>query len=389
MNILFIEWNSFGKEDIIQAFSNLSHKVIRFPLTDGNYRKNPKYKHELCDKIKTDSIDLVFSSNYYPVVSDACEASNVLYLSWCYDSPLVLLYSKSIMNACNRIYVFDSKVVEDLSYYKAPYVRYMPLAVNATRLNNITKNIQTKTRDISFVGSLYNEEHNLYEKFETLDEYTKGYLDGILQAQLSVYGVNFLESSLSLDMIERIYEKIPYSLHADGFETLSYIYSNYFLCRKLAKIERTTYLGALADSMMDVHIYTKNPDADYSASPLRNAHIHGPLDYENQMPEVFASSKININLSLRSIQSGIPLRAMDIMGAGGFLLTNYQEDFLRHFVPDEDFVFFSSKEDLCAKVAYYLEHEEEREAIAANGQKKVQSNHTYEPHLATILEDIF
>ena len=49
------------------------------------------------------------------------------------------------------------------------------------------------------------------------------------------------------------------------------------------------------------------------------------------MPLVFQNSKINLNITLRSIKNGIPLRAIDIMGAGGFLLTNYQNDFGLHF----------------------------------------------------------
>lgn len=53
----------------------------------------------------------------------------------------------------------------------------------------------------------------------------------------------------------------------------------------------------------------------------------GPIDYYNEMPYVFNNSRINLNITLRSIKSGIPLRAMDICGAGGFLLSNYQADF--------------------------------------------------------------
>ena len=76
---------------------------------------------------------------------------------------------------------------------------------------------------------------------------------------------------------------------------------------------------------------------------------------------------------------------MEIMGAGGFLLTNYQSDFLQHFEPDVDFVYYESIEDACQKAAYYLQHEEEREQIARNGLAKVQMYHTYEKRLAEML----
>ena len=96
------------------------------------------------------------------------------------------------------------------------------------------------------------------------------------------------------------------------------------------------------------------------------------------MPYVFAISKINLNITLKSIQSGIPLRAMDIMGAGGFLLTNFQADFLDYFTPEEDFVYYNDTEDLLNKIEYYLSHDKERKEIAENGHRKVKENHSFE-----------
>ena len=77
---------------------------------------------------------------------------------------------------------------------------------------------------------------------------------------------------------------------------------------------------------------------------------------------------------------------MDILGAGGFLLSNFQADFLEHFIPGEDFVYFESKEDLLQKCDYYLEHEDKRKEIAQNGYEKAKQFHNYETRLQEILE---
>lgn len=107
-----------------------------------------------------------------------------------------------------------------------------------------------------------------------------------------------------------------------------------------------------------------------------------------EMPLVFKYSKINLNITLRSIRNGIPLRAMDIMGAGGFLLTNYQNDFSMHFVDGEDYVSYSDREDMLNKIKYYLEHEDERKMIAENGCRKVREEHTYTQRLSEIIGSI-
>lgn len=64
---------------------------------------------------------------------------------------------------------------------------------------------------------------------------------------------------------------------------------------------------------------------------------------------------------------------MDIMGSGGFLLSNYQEDFLDDFVPGEDFVFYESEDDFVHKIDYYLAHDNERRQIIANCSGKMQA----------------
>lgn len=104
---------------------------------------------------------------------------------------------------------------------------------------------------------------------------------------------------------------------------------------------------------------------------------HGPVDYYNEMLAVFGRSKINLNITLRSIKTGIPLRVMDIMGSGGFLLTNYQAELSEYFEPDVDFVYYNDYRNLQDKADYYLTHEKERKEIAANGCQKVCREHTY------------
>ena len=102
-------------------------------------------------------------------------------------------------------------------------------------------------------------------------------------------------------------------------------------------------------------------------------------------PYVFKHARINLNITLRSIKSGIPLRAFDILGAGGFLLTNYQTDFMDCYIPGEDFVYYESKEDKFAKIDYYLKHEDERVAIAQNGFERTAANHTYKHRIEEML----
>ena len=118
---------------------------------------------------------------------------------------------------------------------------------------------------------------------------------------------------------------------------------------------------------------------------IKNVKKCGEVDYLREMPQIFACSKINLNPSLRIIQTGIPLRAFDIMGAGGFLLSNYQEELLEHFVNEEEMVVYESMEDAVAKIDFYLRHEELRVKIAENGKRKTLKEHSLQDRLDQIL----
>lgn len=394
MKILIPDWKCFGLEDMKEALENAGHAVVLYKPEPRNFRMDPKYKSELKAQCKAQMIDVIFSFNYYPIISDACHELKIPYLSWCYDSPLILTYSKTIFHPCNYIFLFDSQMVADLKALGAEQVYYLPMAVNAKRLEQLSaspEDAKILETDVSFVGSMYTEKHNLYDKLEGLDEHTKGYLDGIMHVQKMVYGRDVLQDALTPEILQRLQEEVPLQTHRDGLESPAYVYVSYFLCRSLTRMERRETLQAVSGLLSEMELPDRKPRPLrlYTPQPtpfLSEVENKGPIQYQNEMPLAFKHSKINLNISLRSIQNGIPLRAMDIMGAGGFLLTNYQADFERHFIPDEDYVYYGSREELLDKVRYYLEHEEERARIAESGCRKVRELHTYAHRIREMFE---
>lgn len=381
MNILIFEHKNFGIEDVISALKNLSHNCTCISTQLILERRSTEFNNLFEDAVSKAHYDIVFTFNYSVSVSNCCNAHNIPYVAWVYDSPLVSLYSYSITNPVNHVFLFDKTEYFELKNGGINTVYYSPLAVNVSRLDGmtVTSHIEDIFKsDISFVGSMYNEKHNLFERLDNLPPYVSGYLNGIMQAQRQVYGAAFLESVLTDDILSALNTSVPYKPNFDGVETPQYIYANYFLCRKIAQMDRSDIIRALA-ATYDTAVYTHNPIEDIPS--LRQP---GAVDYYDTMPYVFKCSKINLNISLRSIKSGIPLRALDIMGAGGFLLSNYQADFFDYFNADEDFVYYDSTDDLLAKCRYYLSHDSQREQIASNGYAKIKEYHTYEKRLTEI-----
>ncbi len=382
MNILFLEWGCFGKVDVVFTLEQQGHKMFFFEHPDYLQRISPDFEAAFDAFVEENQIELCFSFNFYPVLSAAAKKHNLDYISIVYDSPFVMLYSYTIINDNNYVFLFDRQEYYKLRNMGITTVYYMPLPVNATIIDYLlTKEYdqQKLSADVSFVGALYHEDHNFFSKLEGISDYTRGYLEGIMNAQLQVSGYNFIEETLPKEIIDDMQRIVKYDNSKYGIETPEYIFANYFINRRLTAIERRKLLTAAAECAK-LRLYTLDKKA-----VIPNAQNMGAVDYYSEMPYVFHNSKINLNITLRSIQSGIPLRCMDIMGAGGFLLTNFQADFLDDFVPGADFVYFEDAKDLVRKIDYYLTHEQERIEIAHNGHEKVKNNHSFE----RCFEDIF
>lgn len=259
-------------------------------------------------------------------------------------------------------------------------VKYLPLAANTERLDKMEENGKLPYQyGISMVGALYTEVHRLFDRMKDLSDYTQGYLNGLMAAQMKVQGCNFIQESLG-PVMDELCRALPLEPNLDGAETKEYLFAQYVINRKITGMERTALLTAITGEH-DFDLFTF--DDSFTMLNLRN---HGFVEPYEEMPRIFKQSRINLNITLRSIRSGIPLRGFDILGAGGFLLSNFQADFLDFFVPEEDFVYYENERDLLQKIDYYLFREDEREAIARSGHDKIAAKHTFRHRVREILD---
>lgn len=388
MRVLYILWDSYGNNGMIRAFQERGDVLETFQLDRKSAIKlNRELAEQLIRKIAAEKYDMVFSYNYYPVVSLACNSCQVKYVSWVYDSPFVSLYSNTIRFPYNYVFIFDRGAWFDLKRCGVDTVYHLPLAVDVDLYDRYSMNEQIQdiySAQISFVGSTYWERKNqLFRRLQGVDAYTRGYLEGVMQAQKKIYGATLLEDMLTPDIMEQILKARPWVPNEDGFERGSWVYANYHLARQIAFEQRQEILEMLSERYQTV-LYTHG-----STPSLPLVDNRGPAGYYKESVFIYRCSKINLNISLRSIITGIPLRAFEIMGSGGFLLTNYQEEFQEHFVPGEDFDYYSSNEELLDKTEYYLTHEKERAEIARNGYEKVKKYHTYRNRLEEMISVVF
>lgn len=263
-------------------------------------------------------------------------------------------------------------------------IYHLPLAVNVNRLNLLCNHasqslIDKYSAQISFVGSLY--EHNYFEKLLLLPPKLKGYLEGICAAQMQMYGISILEELLTPEYIEELKQYVKLSLGDEYNVDYKELFCELFLKKYVSSLERKHILSVLG-SYFDTVLYS---ESDWNCDGIDN---RGIVAYWDQMPLAFRYSQLNLNLSIRSIRSGIPLRCLDIMGTGGALISNYQPELIEYFKPDEEWICFHEKEELVEKAFFYLQNPEPRKEIARRGYEKVKEEFQYEHALKKMFEII-
>ena len=385
LQILFYRYNSICEPDILSAFKEREDEVDAITAEMENKELPAKKCLEyVADALKKKHYDMVFSINFFPVVSEVCNIFHVPYVCWIVDSPVMELYSYSIRNEWNRIFLFDYALYEEFAGENRGRIFYLPLGANCERLdevvNTITKaDLEKFSAEVSFVGSLYTEKCP-YNRLENDGTYLKGYLDGLIEAQLKVYGYNFLEECIDDKIVEDFKRRVPFycfpeKSNANEKAALAHLY----LGNKVTEQERLRLLKSISKDF-PLDLYTGS-----NADMLPQANCRGLAKTMTEMPKIFHLSKINLNFTSKPIRTGLPLRIWDIMGAGGFVLTNYQSELSTYFEAGREIEVYSSETELLDKISYYLTHEEERVEIAKRGHEKVKEKHSIQMRIQQML----
>lgn len=381
MNILYYHWNENSSEDIKMLFDEFGYTYIEISYPITNYDNDCKFEEQLENQLTFYHFDFIFTFNYFPIISKFAQIHKLPYVSWVYDCPHLTLFSKTITNTYNYIFLFDRKMLQQVISRGAVHAFHLPLAVNTKRLSKRftpfhEMDESSFTNEVSFVGSLY--ENNLYRQIKYLPDHLRGYLDGLINSQQKLWGFSLFENLLTPNIMAETNVYLNLEDNPNYIFTSKDIFMN-LLNTEVTRQERIRLLKTISNRF---------PTSIYSASPLdviTECYPHGFISYTDEMPYIFNQSKINLNITLRSIQSGIPLRCLDIMGAGGFLLSNFQTELSEFFVPQQDFVYYESAEDLLIKIDYFLKHPAVRTEISHNGWEKIQKYFSYEAQFEKII----
>ena len=376
MRILFFQWHSFMNRGIEAALKKMQISYETFYYNFQDWEKDEQFLEQFDARVTQGEWDMVLSVDYSPLIAQVCHDRQIVYAAWIYDSPIHIHSTQEMMYTTTYLFCFDRGQVQEYAQ-KGIQAYHLPLAANPKQFlkEKISAADRKKYRSqVSLVGNLYKTDYTYYSG--PLDAYQRGYLDGIVNAQGKVYGAYFVPELLTDALLQGMNER--YAKASNGTASITKPELEYMLACEVTSRERYIALAVLSN-----HFQVKHYSAQ-SDERLSKVEFMGYADYYHEMPKIFQLSDVNLNISLKTIRSGIPLRCMDVLACGGFLLSNYQEELAEYFRLGEELVTYGDLEELVYLADFYLKDEARRKQIARCGQERIRQDFTYEKALKKI-----
>ena len=380
--ILYPFFDEFRMYDIPWAIMNLKQEVAMVEEDCSLTSADPADWERMSHRLLQQNADMVMTHDYSPLVSAACNEYDIPYLAWIYDSPQKALYDPTIHNPCNYIFSFDKKQVEQIRNMGVTHVYHMPLAANVDRIGSLVISAEDEKKyccNVSFIGQLYRNE--MYDKVLQKGRMkTRREIEKALDCTVGRWdGVNHYSGSLSdesLQDLNRIFEGNAANRTDIGDRIY---YETMIIAHEAAYRERTRMLQMLIPYGIRFHTHD-------AVNEIPGVEKRPVVDYVKELPKLYYLSKINLNCTLPSIESGVPLRVFDIMGSGGFMLSNAQPEIQELFHIGKELDVFHDFEEMVDKVKFYLAHEDIRLRIAMRGYETVRNHFSYEKQVQKMLQ---
>ena len=254
----------------------------------------------------------------------------------------------------------------------------MPLAVNCHRLDQLcasAEQVESYRSSVCFLGSMYGTYMTERPWFASqLAPKDLEYLMDYIEKQTERYVHHTLWDDITPEYIEAISSRTPSGVQIYRIPLIA-------TCSSIiAGRQRRKILNELAEHF-PLTLYSGSID-----NPVPKSIYKWRASYYSQMPYVFRYATINLNLTIPPIQTGLSLRVLDILGAGGFLLSNAQDELSEFFKVGTELDTYHTAEELNDKISFYLSHPDIAGQLARNGHDAVKERFSFEGQLTKIFK---
>jgi spore maturation protein CgeB len=368
-------------ENIKITLIEFGHEVVLLNLDD--FQTN----HEYIDFINQSEFDYFIITNSNAVlVSSLADADTFLFekinLSLIFihhDNPFSkYFYLKDINSSINAYLRIKDKSFHFFIEY-SNFIDFKCLGINnsfhvyhSSEFKPIINFSFRELEDVSFVGHIL--PNILPSDDEVLDQLPYSHL---LKCD---YWSRIVSLDKSFEESSRLFSTEYCSNSFDEIElyTLKYFYRA--MLHKLSFSFRGEIIGKINEKF-SVNIFGGDPSYLHKTErslKLKNKNLNYHLstdDYQSAC-QIYAKTKINLNITSLQFDTAVINRVMDIGASGGFVLTDWKSDLAKITSVSEQ-ISYRTIDELNSKIEYYLSHDKERNDISFQFHDDIVRNCSY------------
>jgi len=361
--LLMIDQGYFIQREVARAFGKLGWKIVLLPV-----EPQEGYIERLLTAIVTRSPDLLFTVNHIGfdaggVVTAILDQVELPAASWFVDSPAyILLGAPGAVSPMIMTPVWERRELATLQAAGFDRPFHLPLATDPELMAFGTDSAITE--DVGFVGDSMETSSRKWRI--RLPPHKN--LDLMLNDRVEAVLINRQNSPLHPDLP-------PHWSEVDRLNFASAV------ALEATRRYRRRALSKLSHEKLSVW-----GDEGWDAALPDGAKRFDRVDYYLETPGVYRRTAVNLNFTSLQMPTAVNQRLFDAPAAGGFLLTDNQDDARELFAPDEIAVF-DDLEELPARVKWFLGREEARRSIQKKARARILAEHTYTHRVNRLLSE--
>ncbi len=379
--------NSMIVPSCLRGFEALGHQVKYIELMHDEQTGllKPIDPQELLNEVIAFGPDLIFDVN-----GAGCDGEGIILSSykilgiplfvWFVDNPLHFLKNgeNKYLHLFTKL-VFDRFLKDKMEGLGISDVHHLPLGtdIDYFRPLNSGCDYSKYQADVSFAGKLYADRCRIYRKmlsdrWPDMPEVVNDVID--YSVKLLVNG----EKMVTLDILHEAFKQfglVP-EYPADDIEWILSIIIEYESGRDI----RINTLRPLIK--YNVKIYGDNLSSYLPEGSI----IYPSVPYFEELPKVYNSTAINLNISRTQLRSAVNQRVFDVPACRAFLLTDYSEELEDYFVIGKEVGCYRDSDELDKLVRFYIDNPHVRAKIAEAGYERAVSEHNYAERMKRVID---
>lgn len=377
MNVLFFNSRTFLTKEVENALRKrleLNVHTVDIPqYPDSNSIEN------IISQISNIFPAIVFSINdagfdYQGKIQNKLIEKGCYIVNWYHDNPFYeeIFHGRRLMPAKERIDLVSEecfvKKLRDRNFNSY----FLPLATDPTFFSDSKCTLE---RDLAFVGN----SSSLF--IDSLVTEKRSHEVEKVMPLLSILKKNYY-SDTKFNINEFLIKNKPHWQGKTNLRDEELLFILEWLC---GYFYRRDFIVSIANRFKQNFTCFGDANWKHFINPLQ---VSTEACYYTTLQNVYKSSRINLNVNRVQIRTSFTQRIFDCSACGAFILTDKRKLNNTIFTTtgsNKNLVQFSSLEECCALIDYYLLRDEERKEISERAKLHVLKNHTYDNRIDTII----